>query len=169
MSAAETVAVDLYIAVYNDPDSARQDWDAIKQLAEDDVITVDGLLLVSRRADGKIHVDDDSHQTRKGAKWGVVGGLVAGLIFPPSLLVGAVAGGALGAGAGGLVSHHEKKEIKHEIEDVLPINSSGIVALFEEQWAASVDGALTNADNVKKDKVDKASAEQVKAAAGVDE
>jgi hypothetical protein len=52
---------------------------------------------------------------------------------------------------------------------VLPINSSGIVALFEEQWATDVDGALTKADNVTKDKVDKASAEQVKAAAGVDE
>ena len=169
MSAAESIAVDLYIAVYSDPHSARQDWDAIKLLAEDDLIKVDGLLLVSRRADGKIHVDDDSHQTRKGLKWGVIGGVVAGLIFPPSLLAGAVVGGGVGAGAGGLVSHHEKKEIKHEIEDVLPINSSGIVALFEERWAADVDGALTKADSVTKDKVDKASAEQVKAAAGVDE
>jgi uncharacterized membrane protein len=165
MSAAETLAVDLYIAVYSDPDAARQDWDAIKQLAEDDVIKVDGLLLVSRGSDGKIHVDDDSHQTRKGVKWGVVGGVVAGLIFPPSLLAGAVVGGGVGAGAGGLVSHNEKKEIKHEVEDVLPINSSGIVALFEEQWSTNVDGALTKADNVTKDKVDNDSAEQVKAAA----
>lgn len=165
MSAAETIAVDLYIAVYSDPDAARLDWDAIKQLAEDDVIKVDGLLLVSRRADGKIHVDDDSHQTRKGVKWGAIGGAVVGLVFPPAILASAVVGGALGAGAGGLVSHHEKREIKHEVEDVLPINSSGIVALFEEQWAAHVDGALAKADNVTKDKVDKESAEQVKAAA----
>jgi hypothetical protein len=28
------------------------------------------LILVSRSADGKIRVDDDFHETRKGAKWG---------------------------------------------------------------------------------------------------
>ena len=74
----------LYIAAYPDPDAARQDWDAIKQLAETDVIKVDGLVLVSRRADGKIHVDDDFHTARKGAAWGAVGGAVVGLIFPPA-------------------------------------------------------------------------------------
>ena len=45
--------VDLYIAAYPDPDAARGDWDAIKQLADDDVIKVDGLILVSRRTDGR--------------------------------------------------------------------------------------------------------------------
>jgi hypothetical protein len=40
-----------------------------------------------------------------------------------------------------------------------------IVALFEEQWAAGVDGAF---DNVTKGKVDKESAEQVKAAAAAE-
>ena len=44
--------VDLYIAAYADQDAARGDWDAIKQLANDDVIKVDGLVLVSRGDDG---------------------------------------------------------------------------------------------------------------------
>ena len=61
MSSTTNAPVDLYIAAYNDPDAARDDWDAIKQLAQDDLIKVDGLILVSRRADGKIHVDDDFH------------------------------------------------------------------------------------------------------------
>jgi len=61
MSSGTTSAVDLYIAAYADPDAARTDWDAIKQLASDDVIKVDGLILVSRRSDGKIHIDDDFH------------------------------------------------------------------------------------------------------------
>ena len=38
------------------------------------MIKVDGLILVSRRSDGKIHVDDDFHAARKGAIWGAVGG-----------------------------------------------------------------------------------------------
>ena len=59
MASDADAPVDLYIAAYPDPDAARGDWDAIKQLADDDVIKVDGLILVSRRTDGKIHVDDD--------------------------------------------------------------------------------------------------------------
>jgi hypothetical protein len=44
-------------------------------------------------------------------------------------------------------------------------NSSGIVAIFEEQWADDIDKALANASNVTKEKVDSDSANQVKAAA----
>ena len=86
-------------------------------------------------SDGKIHVDDDFHTAAKGAAWGAVGGAVVGLIFPPTLLVGALVGAGVGAGAGGLLSHGEKEAIKAEVEDTLPLNSSGIVAMFEEQWA----------------------------------
>jgi len=157
--------VDLYIAAYADPDAARADWDAIKQLATDDVIKVDGLILVSRRADGKIHVDDDFHTTAKGAAWGAVGGAVVGLIFPPALLASAAVGAGLGAGVGGLVSHATKAEIKADVEQTLPLNSSGIVAMFEPQWANAVDKALSSASNVTKQQVDGDSADEVKAAA----
>ncbi|HXL42838.1 MAG TPA: DUF1269 domain-containing protein [Gaiellaceae bacterium] len=161
--------VDLYIATYPDPDAARGDWDTIKQLAKDDLIKVDGLILVSRRADGKIHVDDDFHETRKGATWGLVGGAVVGLIFPPALLASAAVGAGIGAGAGALVSHGQKEEIKADVDDTLPVNSSGIVAIFEEQWADDIEKALSNAGNVTKEKVDKDSAEQVKVAASENE
>jgi uncharacterized membrane protein len=88
---------------------------------------------------------------------------VIGLIFPPSLLAGAAVGAGIGAGAGALVSHGEKAEIRADVEDTLPPNSSGIVALFEEQWADDTDKALSNASNVTKEKVDSDSADQVKA------
>ena len=138
------------------------------RLAKDDLIKVDGLILVSRRADGKIHVDDDFHETRKGATWGAVGGAVVGLIFPPALLASAAVGAGIGAGAGALVSHGQKEEIKADVDDTLPLNSSGIVAIFEERWADDIDKALSNASNVTKEKVDSDSADQVKAAATQD-
>jgi uncharacterized membrane protein len=165
MASASDAPVDLYIAAYDDPDAARADWDTIKQAAKDDLIKVDGLILVSRRADGKIHVDDDFHETRKGATWGAVGGAVVGLIFPPAIIASAVVGAGIGAGAGALVSHAQKEEIKADVDDTLPLNSSGIVAIFEERWADDIDKALSNASNVTKEKVDSDSAEQVKAAA----
>jgi uncharacterized membrane protein len=165
MASTTDAPVDLYIAAYDDPDAARGDWDTIKELAKDDTIKVDGLILVSRRADGKIHVDDDFHETRKGATWGAVGGAVVGLIFPPALLASAAVGAGIGAGAGALVSHGQKEEIKADVDDTLPVNSSGIVAVFEEQWEGDIDKALSKASNVIKEKVDSDSADQVKAAA----
>ncbi|HVN52654.1 MAG TPA: DUF1269 domain-containing protein [Acidimicrobiales bacterium] len=165
MATQTDAPVDLYVAAYLDADAARDDWDAIKQLADDDVIKVEGLILVSRRSDGKIHVEDNFHTAGKGAAWGAVGGAVVGLIFPPSLLAGALVGAGAGWGIGGLVSHGEKKEIKADVEDALPLNSSGIVALFDEQWAAHVDQALSKASTVTKDQVDGKSAAAVEEAA----
>jgi uncharacterized membrane protein len=158
--------IDLYIAAYSDPDAAGRDWADLEQLAQDGMITLDGLVLVSRDAGGKIHVKEDTHDVRKGSILGAVGGLVVGLIFPPALLASGLVGAGLGAGAGSLISHHEKNEIKADVEGFLPPGSSGIVAVFEERWGDSVDRALMNADAVKKEKVDRESAEQVKAAVG---
>jgi uncharacterized membrane protein len=165
MSSTTEAPVDLYVAAYDDKDAARDDWDAIKELAKADAIKVDGLILVSRGADGKINVDDDFHETRKGAAWGAVGGAVVGLIFPPALLASAAVGAGIGAGAGALVSHGKKEEIKADVEETLPLNSSGIVAIFEEQWEGDIDKALSKASNVTKEKVDKDSADEVKAGA----
>lgn len=139
MSRGTDAPVDLYVAAYADEDAARGDWDAIKQLAKDDSIKVDGLILVSRGGDGKIHVDDDFHETRKGAEWG--------------------------AGTGALLSHADKSAIKLQVDDTLLLQSSGIVAMFEEQWQADIDKVLSNASKVTKKTVDGKSAKQVKDAA----
>jgi uncharacterized membrane protein len=157
--------VDLYIAAYSDPGAAQEDWDDIKQLARDDVIKVEGLVLVSRDADGKIEVKDNAKDVGKGAKIGAVGGAVVGLIFPPAFLASAAVGAGIGAGTGALLDHKHKKEIKADVEDVLPPGSSGIVALFEERWADDVEKALPKASKVSKHEVDGDSAADVKATA----
>jgi uncharacterized membrane protein len=128
----------LYIATYPDPGVAQEDWDNIKQLAHDKVITLDGLVLVSRDADGKIEVKDNASDVGKGAVWGLVGGAVVGLIFPPALLVSAAVGAGIGAGTGAILDHNQKEDIKADVEDVLPPGSSGIVALSRRAgWMTS--------------------------------
>ncbi len=114
---ADKPPIDLYIAAYSDTDAAQGDWDGLKQLARERVITLDAMVLVRRDADGKIHVEDNGHEVGVGATLGVVGGAIIGLIFPPSLLASAVVGGGIGAGAGALLDHHLKSEIKADVED----------------------------------------------------
>jgi uncharacterized membrane protein len=95
----------------------------------------------------------------------VVGGAIIGIIFPPSLLASAVVGGGIGAGAGALLDHHLKSEIKADVEDSLPPNSSGIVAVFEERWVTEIEKQLRNAAKVEKHQVDADSVQSVKAEA----
>lgn len=96
---------------------------------------------------------------------GALGGFVHGLIFPAGVIAATVVGGAAGAGIGGLTSHHREHEITKELEDVLPPNASGIVAIFDEIWVAQVEKALAKAEKVDREKVDRESVEKVKEAA----
>jgi len=165
MGSESETPVALYVAAYDDPDAAQADWDTVKGLAEDGLVTVDGLVLVSRDLDGKIDVKDNAHSVGVGAVLGAAGGLLAGLIFPPAFLASGVVGAGIGAGVGGLRSHHDKKEIKEEVADDLPPGSSGIVALFEPGPESEIEKALANADKVSKHEVDQASVEEAKSAA----
>jgi len=165
MASAGDVPIDLYIAAYADEDTAQQDWDELKRLVREKVITIDGMLLVSRDDGGKIHVKDNAHDVGVGTVIGAVGGAIIGLIFPPSIIAGLVVGGGIGAGAGALVDRHQKHEIKEDVEQVLPPGSSGIVALFEERWVAEVEKSMAKAEKISKHEVDSESAEDVKEAA----
>jgi uncharacterized membrane protein len=111
---------------------------------------------------GWCHEKDNAHTVGIGTVLGAAGGFFVGLIFPPALLASTAVGAGIGAGAGGPVSHHEKKEIKAEVANDLPVGSSGIVVLLDERWVADAEKALSKADNVSKHKVDKGSVEQAK-------
>jgi hypothetical protein len=85
-----------------------------------DVIAVDGLVLVSRGADGKIEVKDNANDVGKGAVLGAVGGAIIGLVFPPASRTSAAVGAGIGAGTGAIIDRRQKNEIKADVEEVLP-------------------------------------------------
>jgi len=155
----------LYIAAYDDPDSAGADFQALKGLVKEGAIFIDVAVLVSRDAAGKIKVDENAHEVAGGSMIGAAAGFVIGLIFPPGLIAATVVGGAAGAGAGGLISHHRGSEIKKDVEDVLPPGSSGIVTIFDVTIKPKIDEALSKASRVDEEEVDAASVEQAKEAA----
>jgi hypothetical protein len=62
---------DVQIAAYLFEDLAKQDFDAVPKLAEHKTITIEGVVLVQKDADGDIHVaKTGDHLGRKGAKIG---------------------------------------------------------------------------------------------------
>jgi uncharacterized membrane protein len=165
MSSTSAQPAALHLAVYSDHAAAQRDRDALAELVEQNAIEADGVVLVTRSADGKIELEDDAHRARSGTKLGLVGGVVVGVIFPPAVLAAGVAGAAAGAGVGGLLSHGKKQKLTDQIDQALPPGKSGIVALLPEHHEEDAAIAFPHADFVVSHAVDGESAARVRATA----
>jgi arylsulfatase len=136
---------DVLIAAYLFEDLAKQDFDTVLRLAEDKTITVEGVVLVQKDADGEVHVTETGdHLGRKGAKIGGGVGLAVGLLAPPLLVVGAV-GAGVGAVTGRFVKHRLESGIGEKMDAALPPGSGGVIAVYDVDGAEAVDAALGNA------------------------
>jgi uncharacterized membrane protein len=104
---------DVLIAAYLCEDLAQRDFEAVLKLAEDNAITVEGVVLVQKDSDGEIHVTETGdHLGRKGLAVGGGAGLVVGLLAPPLL-----AATVVGAAAGGIMAKFAKHRIERGIEE----------------------------------------------------
>ena len=77
-------------------DAAGEDDGVLKKLSHKASITIDGLVLVSRDAGGKITVKetgDDDDRVIGGTIVGVIGGFALGLFFPPAIIGTTILGG----------------------------------------------------------------------------
>ena len=155
--------LDVLIAVYLIPDLAKRDFDGLVQLVEDKTVSSDGVVLVTKDAEGEVHVEETGdHLGRKGAKMGGGVGLALGLFAPPLLaatVVGAAAGGLLGKFASKRVS----AGIGEKMDEALPPGSAGIIAIYEHADADAVAKALSNSIRTSIAQIDKASAKELKA------
>jgi uncharacterized membrane protein len=159
-------AYTLFAADFADADTAMQTYEALKDLEDGRTVEIEGVIVVKRDADGTLEVQkatDDS--TRRGLRWGVVGGVVLGVIFPPSILGSAVVLGAAGAGVGKARELRHRKELAEELQDAIAPGHSGILALVSDPAAVELRKALDKADRIVEKAVDKADAEEIKAAA----
>ena len=151
----------VHIAVFSDEQAARGEFQRLHDLAERDHVSTDGLALVRRDDNGKIHIDGDTHKKRRGAVLGTVGGVVVGAIFPPAMLAAGAVGAALGTGIGGLVSRHKQHDVAAEVDQALPRGGWAVVALLDEEATVEFSGA----DLVVSHPVESAQVARAKAAA----
>src|SRR3954470_18907157 len=114
---------EVLIAVYLFEDLAEKDFDTVLKLADDGTITVEGVVLVQKDADGEVHVKETGdHLGRKGAKLGGGAGLVVGLFAPPLLAATAV-GAAGGVVLGRFARHRVESGIGEKMDAALPPGS----------------------------------------------
>jgi uncharacterized membrane protein len=154
---------DVLIAAYLFEDLAKRDFDAVLKLAEDKTITVEGVAVVQKDADGEVHViESGDHLGRKGAKLGGGAGLVVGLLAPPLLAATAI-GAAAGATVGKFTKHRIDSGIGDKLDAALPPGSGGLIAIYDSDGADAVDGALVNAVLKSVAHIDSLSAKNLKA------
>jgi arylsulfatase len=154
---------DVLIAAYMFEDLAKRDFDAVLKLAEQKTITVEGVVLVQKDAQGEVTVTETGdHLGKKGVKLGGGVGLAVGLLAPPLL-----AATAVGAAAGGVVGRFAKHRLESGIGDkmdtALPPGSGGVIAVYDTGGHDAVDAALENAVIKSVAEIDGLSAKQLKA------
>ena len=130
-------SLDVLIGVYLVPDLAKQDFDGLAKLIEDKTVIVNRVILVSKDAEGEIHLSDAGDPRGRRPK-----------------LVGKA------------IRHLMGKKIGDQLDEQLPPGSAGIVAVYDHADADKVDKALGNAIRKSTAQMDKASAKELKSGLG---
>jgi len=168
-------AYSLIIARFRTMDEAETAYEQLEELERTTSLRIDGVIVASKDADGEIHLGKvTDHSTKTGLKWGVIGGVALGIVFPPSILAGAIGAGALGAAAGKVRNVSHRSALATELEGVMKPNTSGVIALVEDTAVVEIERALAKADEIVTEAVDRQvaleidrEAAQAKAAMGV--
>ena len=158
----------LVVADFSDIDAAWEAYDELDRAvdAASVKIEIEGVLVLKKSGDGTVEVQKLTDlSARRGLTWGVVGGVVLGVLFPPSIIGSAAVLGAAGAGIGGLQKRHHRKELAEELTDAIDAGHSGLVLLVSDPAAVELQKALAKADHIVQKAVDKAAAEEIKAEA----
>ncbi len=166
LAAASDGAYTLLVADFADTQTAWDAYEALKSIEDGRTVAIDGVVVVKREADGKLEIQKATdHSTKSGLKWGIVGGIALGVIFPPSIIGSAAAIGAAGAATGKVRELHHRSELADELENAIAPGHSGILALVSDPGVVEVRKALAAADAIVEGAIEDVAARDIKAAA----
>jgi uncharacterized membrane protein len=165
-AAASDGAYTLLVADFSDTDTAWRAYEALKSVEDGRTVEIEGVIVVTRSPEGKLEIQKATdHSTKSGLKWGVVGGIALGVIFPPSILGSAAVAGGGGAIIGKLRQRHHHGELEQQLENAIPPGHSGLLALVSDPGEVKIRQALELADAIVESAIDKVEADDIKAAA----
>jgi len=166
IAAVSDGATTLFVADFTDTDTAWEAYEALKSIEDGRTVAIDGVIVVKREEDGKLVIQKATdHSTKKGLKWGLIGGAALGLVFPPSIIGSAVALGAGGAALGKARQLHHKIGLEKELEFSVAPGHSGILAMVSDPGAVEIRNALARADAIVESAIDDVTAKDIKAIA----
>jgi uncharacterized membrane protein len=154
------------VARFANEDAAKFAYEGILEAEKAGSLDIEGVLVANADETGKIHlVKMTDHKTRNGFVAGAVAGAVVGVLFPPTILAGALWAGAGGAAIGKLRNLGARNKVAKDLASVLVPGSSGIIALARLNQVEQVQKALPEAEEVKAAAVTDKAADTIKEAA----
>jgi uncharacterized membrane protein len=166
IAAATDGGYTLIVADFADTATAWNAYEALKSVEDGTTVAIEGVVVVNRDADGKLEIQKATdHSTKSGLKWGIVGGIALGLVFPPSVIGSAAALGAAGAATGKIRQLHHRSELADQLEGSIVPGHSGILALVSDPGVLEIRKALAAADAIVEGAIDDVAARDIKAAA----
>jgi uncharacterized membrane protein len=130
------------VAAYDDLTKAQTDWTLVEAAGDANSVYISDAAMLGRDPDGR--VENIHRQSHHGWGKGAVVGAVWGLVFPPALIGGALAGGV----GGGVISRLNRSLDRGDLKDMGEAMDAGEVAIVAVTDAGSVktlQGLLTNA------------------------
>ena len=143
----------LYLAVYDSEDDARLDYDALLELHAAGIVGTYDAALVTKDAEGKVHVHKHEKPTQHGAWTGIGVGAVLGVLFPPSILGSAVVAGT----AGGLIGHFWRGMSRGDMKDLgeaLDDGQAALVVVGRSKLEETLDRELKRAQKRVEKEID---------------
>jgi uncharacterized membrane protein len=150
----------VFLGAYPSEADARADYDVVKDLHLAGGIGTYDAAVVTKDADGKVHVDKDELPTRHGAWTGIAAGALLGIIFPPSIIGTAVVGGAAGGVMGHLWHGMSRSDVK-ELGEGLDAGEAALIVIGDNKVADAIQKAQLRAVKEVKKEID-ADADELK-------
>ena len=152
----------LLVAQFPTMADAEAAYRQLQDIERTSPLKIDGVVIARCDAEGKVHLGKvTEHSTKTGLKWGVVGGVVLGVIFPPSILASAAVLGTTGAVVGKARNVLNRKGLADELAGAMRPNTAGIVALVENTAVVEIRKAMAKADRIVEQAVDKQLAAEI--------
>jgi uncharacterized membrane protein len=142
---AKTDSVFIYVGTYPNEDLAQADYDIVKDLHWEGTVGSYDAAVITKDADGDVHVNKDETATRKGAWGGIAAGAVVGLLFPPSIIGSAALGAAVGGVGGHLWKGLSRADVK-ELGEFIDAGEACLLVIGESAIEAAVDKVALQAE-----------------------
>ena len=150
----------LYVASYDSLDDAMGDFDAVVELHVAGLVGTFDAAVIEKDADGKVHVHKTELPTQHGAWTGIGVGAVLGILFPPSIIATAAAGGVIGGVTGHLWKGMSRGDLK-DLGETLDEGQAAIVVIGESKVDEQIEKATKRAKKMIEKQID-ADADELK-------
>lgn len=118
----------VYVGTYASEPAAKSDLEVVRGLHRDDVLRTYDAAVVTRDAEGKVHVRRHERSTEHGVEGGAAVGALVGLLFPPAFLAATVVGAAATGIAAQLWRGLSRADLK-DLGDVLDAGEAALVVV----------------------------------------